>query len=222
MNLEGIAKTTQIAAAISSIALARKRAEHVPAAIALVVLAAVPIMRGPLRTVIEGPGGGELHALIYMDRAAELATSAVIAGLAMAVAVTANRVRRVYALAVFAWAAETIAIGILSPVGRQELQQFYFAVDLFALFVSAAALVKWGQRLTAAKLSPDSASMVALGLFGLDGAILLAPFSPWRAQVFGSDFSGIQACIAVVFGAFTVGQVIGWHFSSRGSPSGRA
>jgi hypothetical protein len=216
VNLEGIAKTAQIAAAISSIGLARKRAEHVPAALALIVLAAVPILRGPLRTVIEGPGGSELHTLIYVDRAAELATSAVVAGLAMAVAVTTKHIRRAYALAVLAWAVETIAIGIMSPAGRHELQRFYFAVDLFGLFVSAAALVRWGQRLTAAKLSPDTASVVALGLVGLDGAILLAPFSPWRGLVFGSDFSGIQLIIAVFFGGFTVVQMIVWRYSSRG------
>jgi len=101
------------------------------------------------------------------------------------------------------------------------LQVFYFGADLVGLFVSAAALVRWGQRLSAAKLSPDSASVVALGLVALDGAILLAPFSPWRADVYASDFSGIQLIIAMFFATFTVVQVIAWHFSSRGSASGR-
>ncbi len=52
MNLVALAKATQIAAAVSSIALARRRAEHVPAAIALVVLAAIPLLRDPLRDVL--------------------------------------------------------------------------------------------------------------------------------------------------------------------------
>jgi hypothetical protein len=215
MSLLAIAKTTQIAAAVSSIVLARKRVEHVPAAVALVVLALVPLVRGPLRAVIDGPGGGDMRALIYVDGAAELATSAVIAGLAIAVAVTANHARRAFALAVVAWALGSIVLGIMSPVG-QKLQRFYFAADLVGLFVSAAALVRWGQRLTAARRSPDTASVVALGLVGLDGAILLAPFSPWRAAVFGSDYAGIQLIIAMFFACFTVVQVIVWRSSSRG------
>ncbi len=217
MNLLAVAKITQIAAAVSSIALARRRAEHVPAAVALVVLAAIGLARGPLRDAYTS--GEEI--LYYVDSAAELGTYATVAGLALAVAVTRDTRRRAFALTVVAWAIGSIALGIASPIGSQ-LQRFYFGADLVGLFVSAAALVRWGQRLSAAKLSPDSASVVALGLFALDGAILLAPFSPWRANVYASDFSGIQLIIAMFFATFTVVQVIAWRFSSRGSASGRA
>ncbi len=218
MNLVAFAKATQIAAAVSSIALARRRAEHVPAAIALVVLAAIPLLRDPLRDVLDTSPTGVLY---YVDGAAELATSAVIAGLAMAIAVTKDSRLRAFALAAVAWAVASIVLGVMSPMG-QQLHRFYFAADLVGLCVSAAALVRWGQRLTAAKLSPDSASVVALGLFALDGAILLAPFSPWRADVYASDFAGIQVIIAMFFATFTIVQVIAWRFSSRGSASGRA
>ena len=134
----------------------------------------------------------------------------------MAVAVTGDQRRRAFALTVVAWAlAVAIALSIVSPVGRR-LQRVYFAADLVGLFVSAAALVRWGQRLVAAKLSPDSASVIALGLFALDGAILLAPFSPWRAVVFGSDYAGVQLIITMFFAIFAIVQVIAWRFSSRG------
>lgn len=214
MSLLAVALGAQIAAAVSSIALARRRAEHVPAAVALVVLAVVGVARGPLGAPLDA-SQGDPWALIYVDGAAELATSAVVAGLAMAVAVTGNQRRRAFALTVVAWALGSIVLGIASPVG-QKLQRFYFAADLVGLCVSAAALVRWGQRLGAAKLSPDSTSVIALGLFALDGAILLAPFSPWRAVVFGSDYTGVQLVIAMFFAIFTTVQVIGWRSSSRG------
>jgi hypothetical protein len=216
MTLIVVAKGTQIAAAVSSIALARRRGEHLPAAIALVVLAAIGIARGPVGSAITSPG----EILYYVDGAAELGTYATMAGLAMAVAVTKDMRRRAFALAFLAWAVGSIVLGILSPIG-QQLHRFYFGADLVGLCVSAAALVRWGQRLTAAKLSPDSASVVALGLVALDGAILLAPFSPWRADVYASDFAGIQVIIAMFFATFTIVQVVVWRYSSRGSASGR-
>ena len=217
MNLIALAKATQIAAAVSSIALARRRTEHVPAAVALVVLAGVPLARGPLRVALHTPGAEPLHTvLVYADGAAELATYATVAGLALAVAFGAAHSRRARALAVAAWALASVALGALypSPLVRGEgLQRFYFAADLVGLFVSAIALVGWAQRGMAAKRSPDSARRVALALVALDGAILLAPFSPWRGVLFGSDFSGIQVIVALIFATFAVAQGIAWRFS---------
>jgi hypothetical protein len=213
MNLITVAKATQLAAAVSSIVLARRRAEHIPAAIALVVLAAVALLRGPLYTALDAPGAPNL--LVYADGAAELATSAVVAGLAVAVAVTQNLRRRAFALTVAGWMLASILLSVASP-REEELKRWYFVADLVGLFVSAAALVRWSQRLAATKRSPSSASWVALSLFALDGAILLAPFSPWRARVFGDDFTGIHLTITVFFATFAVVQVVAWRLSSRG------
>jgi hypothetical protein len=222
MNLLGIAKATQIAAAASSIALARRRAEHVPAAVALVVLTAVGLARGPLRAALAPlprPIEGAARSLVYVDGAAELATYATVAGLAVAIAVREKHRMRVVAAAVALWALASVTLGALypSPLVRGEgLQRIYFAADLIGLFVSAVAIVGWTQRKLVAKRSPDSASLVALCLVALDGAILLAPFSPWRAVLYGSDFAGIQIIITMFFGIFTVTQVIAWRSSSRG------
>jgi hypothetical protein len=222
VNLLAIAKATQLAAAVSSIALARRRVEHVPAAVALVVLTGVGLARGPLRAALAPlprPVEGAARALVYIDGAAELATYATVAGLAVAVAVAVQHRRRALALAVAAWAFASIVLGALYPssvVRGAELQRVYFAADLLSLFVSAVALVGWAQRNMAAKRSPDSASMVALALVALDGAILLAPFSPWRGLLFGSEFAGIQIIITMFFAVFTAAQVIAWRFSSRG------
>jgi hypothetical protein len=144
---------------------------------------------------------------------------ATMAGLALAVAAGVQHRRRVVALAVAGWALASVALGALYPsplVRGAGLQRFYFAADLIGLFVSAIALVGWAQRGIAAKRSPDSSSLVALALVALDGAILLAPFSPWRGVLFGSDYAGIQVIIVLFFAAFTAAQVIAWRFSSRG------
>jgi len=222
VNLIALAETTQIAAALSSIALAKRRAEHVPAAVALVLLALVPLAQGPLRAALDPlprPVEGAARSLVFLDGAAELATCATIAGLALAVAVSASRRRRSVALAVATWALASIVLGALYPsplVRGAGLQRVYFAADLIGLFVSAVALVGWSQRSMAAQRSPDSSSLVALALVALDGAILLAPFSPWRGVLFGSDYAGIQVIITLFFATFAVAQVIAWRFSSRG------
>lgn len=221
MNLLAVAKGTQIAAAVSSIALARRRAEHVPAAVALVILTAIPLLRDPVRTAlapIPRPVEGAARVLVYLDGAAEMASYATLAGLALAVAASHHR-RRVIAGTVSAWAITSVVLGALYPsslVRGEALQRIYFAADLLGLFVSAAAVVLWAQRTMAAKRSPDSSSMVAVALMALDGAILLAPFSPWRGILFGSDFAGIQLIIILYFAVFTTAQVIAWRFSSRG------
>ena len=225
MSLLAIAKGAQIAAAVSSIGLAKRRAEHVPAAVALVVLTAVALARGPLNDALSAATGtnaprqGVDLVLVYLDGAAEMATYATIAGLALAVAFGAERRWRALAFTVGAWALSSVALGALypSPMVRGEgLQKVYFAADLIGLFVSAAALVTWAQRNMAAKRSPDSASLVAMSLVALDGAILLAPFSPWRGALYGSDFSGIQIIITLFFTTFAVAQGVAWRFSSRG------
>jgi hypothetical protein len=221
VNLLAVAKGTQIAAAVSSIALARRRAEHVPAAVALVILTAIPFVRDPVRTALAPlprPVEGAARVLVYVDGAAEMASYATLAGLAVAVAASRYR-RRAVAVTAAAWALTSLVIGALypSPLVRGEgLHRIYFAADLLGLFVSAAAFVLWTQRNFAAKQSPDSSSMVAVALIALDGAILLAPFSPWRGVLFGSDYAGIQLIIALYFAVFTVAQVIAWLCSSRG------
>src|SRR5262249_44838709 len=159
------------------------RAAHWPAAIALIILAAVSVARGPLLAAlhpmpkhVEGPA----LILVYADRWTELATLATVAGLCVAVAVSQEYRRRALLLNVAGWALACIALSALYPptfAYASRLQRFYFAADLVGLFVSAVALVIWAQRGMAAKRSPDSSSMVALCLFLLDGAILLAPFS---------------------------------------------
>jgi hypothetical protein len=212
VNLIGLAKGAQLAAAASAIALARRRAEHIPAAVALVLLAAIDVARGPLSAA----GRRAAPIFLYVDGAAELGTYATVAGLCLTVALPAKHRARVVAGAVVLWALTSIALACAYPsplVTGEGLQRVLFGADLLGLFVSSIALWRWMVDGIAARRSPSSSSMVALALFALDGAILLAPFSPWRGTVFGSDFSGIAVIVTAFFATFTIVQVILWKFS---------
>lgn len=219
MSLLGLVKAIQIAAAVSSIVLARRRAEHWPAAIALVVLTVVAVARGPLGEALASPVDGSARvALVYADGAAELATYATVGGLAVAVAVRQRHRRRALAGAVVVWALASIALGAAYPsplVRGPGLQRIYLYADLAGLFVASCALAAWAMHAVGERRSPKIRDIVALSLVALDGAILLAPFSPWRGEVFGADFAGIQVIISVFFAAFAVAQVLAWS-SSRG------
>jgi hypothetical protein len=221
VTIVGLAKATEIAAALSAILLARRRPEHVPAAVALLVLAAVALLRGPLNSALPpspNPRQGLELVLVYVDGAAELATVAAVAGLAVAVAVRAEHQRRAFAAVVATWALASIVLAALYPspvVTGPGLARVYVAADLLGLFVSSIALITWAARGIAAKRSPNSASMVALSLAVLDGAILLAPFSPWRGNVYGSSFDGPSIIITFFFAVFTAAQVIAWKFTRK-------
>jgi hypothetical protein len=215
MSLIALAKATEIAAALSSIALAKRRTEHVPAAVALVLLTLITLARGPLSHALSVASPPE-SILVFVDGAAELGTYATVAGLAVAVAVGAEHRRRTAAVAFAVWALASIALAAMYPsplVTGRGLHRVYFAADLVGLFVSAAALAYWTARKLAAKRSPDSASIISFGLVTLDGAILLAPFSPWRGNLFGSSFDGICVIIIVFFAAFFAVQVNAWKLS---------
>jgi hypothetical protein len=207
VSLETVAVATQIAAAVSSIALARRRGEHLPAAVALVVLAVIAVGHAGLFHLSPTP------VIAYVDGAGEIGSIATISGLCLAVAMRARRRWRALAAAVALWALACVGLGLHGAPAALALHRFYFAADLFGLFISAAALVLWAQRDAEERRSPCSASAVALALTALDGAILLAPFSPWRGDVFGDDFAGPQTIIILFFAVFTAVQVIAWKFS---------
>jgi hypothetical protein len=209
-----------VAAAASSIALARRRPSHVPAAIALAILAAVAVARGYLMAALHDvprPVEGAAVYLLHAERSAELLAIATTAGLCLAIAVAKPYRVRALALMGAVWGVTSVAMGAFypSPLTRGPgLHRFYFAADLFSLFVATAALVYWMLRSIAVKQSPDSSTIVALALVALDGAILLSPFSPWQGDPFATSFQGPQVIITLFFAIFTVAQVIAWKFST--------
>jgi hypothetical protein len=220
--LQAAGYAAQVLAAVSAVVLARRRAEHVPAAVALTLLAAANLLDAPILEALAPypvePWQGWHRLLVYLDGAINLANYAIVAGLAVAVAVSPERRRFAVGLVVGAWLLASVVLGALypSPIVRgAALQRVYFAADLIGLFVATVAIITRARALIAAKLSPDAASTVAFALAVFDAGILLAPFSPWRGALFGSDFGGIQLVIALSFATISVVQVLLWMGISR-------
>lgn len=221
-DLRAATFAVMILAAVTAVMVTRRRPGHVPAAVALVVLAVVTLARVPIYAALGPPSvepyTGAARVLVYVDGAMVLAAASVTPGLALAVAVPAERSRFAVAVVTGVWLVASVVLAVLypSPLVRGEgLQRIYLAADLIGLFVSAIALISESRRGIAAKKSPGSASMVAIGLVLLDVAILLTPLSPWRGSVFGASFDGVQVEIIVVFAAMSAAQGILWRFSTE-------
>jgi len=219
MTLLTAAFVAQIVAAGSGVVLARRRAEHVPAAIALALLATANLLHAPLLAALRPlprPIEGSARVLVYLDGAISLAQYAIVAGLAVAVAAAPRRRRLAVGLVAGGWLLAAVVLAALYPsplVRGAGLQRTYFAADLIGLFVATVALVTWARRAIAARRSPDGAYAVALGLVTFDAAILLAPFSPWRAALFSAPYTGPQLVITVFFAVVATAQVIAWNLS---------
>ena len=83
MTLFAVSVAAEVCAAVSAVALARRRPAYVPAAVALVLLAAVPFLDGPVHAALAPlprPITGPALVLVYLDGAINLATSAIVAG----------------------------------------------------------------------------------------------------------------------------------------------
>lgn len=179
------ALAAQVLAAVSAIMLARRQADHVPAAVALTLLAAVHVLHTPILAALSPPSvepwQGTARVLVYIDGAIGLADYAIIAGLAVAVAVSRERRRLAVALVGGAWLLASVVLAALYPsplVRGAGLQRVYFAADLIGLFVATVALITTARNSMAAKESPRVVHLVALGLVTFDAGILLVPFSP--------------------------------------------
>jgi hypothetical protein len=215
----------ETAAAVTAVLLAWRRPDHRPAAGALVLLAAANLARVPLNAALSPhpvePWQGVARVLVYLDSAAVLGAIAVTPSLALAVSVSPERRRLAVALIAVAWLLASLVLVALYPspaVRGAGLQRVYLAADLIGLAVATVALVAWARRGLAARRSPRSAPMVAIGLVALDLGILLVPHSPWRDGTWVSPFGRfeiIQIGIVVFFAAFAAAQGIVWRFSSR-------
>lgn len=212
MTLLDAALCSMVAAAASGVALARRRKEHRPAAVALVVLAVLAIAGEPLLRALP-PAGADiprrLWPLVYLDGARVLATVSVVPALALAVAGS----RRGVAVVVGLWLAGSAALAALYPspaVRGAELARLYLAGDLAGLFTAIAALAWWARL----RRWPGSAHAVAIGLIVLDIATLVTPFSPWHGAIFGPDYDVTQVEMLSVFAVICAAQVILWRFST--------
>ena len=217
-RIQAIALASQVFAAVSAFLLARRRPDHAPAAVALAALALANALGAPVAADLTPfsvePWQGWSRVLVYLDGAFNLATYAAIVGLAVAVAVPPERQRRAAGAVAAVWALASVVLAALYPsplVRGVGLQRIYLATDLLGLLVSTVALVSWARTGIAAKRSPGSVHVVALGLVALDAAILLAPMSPWHGSIFGASFDATWLIITLCFVTLTVVQVILWR-----------
>jgi hypothetical protein len=221
--LQVAAYSAEVLAAATAVALARRQRGHRPAAVALVALSAGSILHALTAAALTPyqaePWEGSARLLVYLDGALTLAADAALAGFAIAVAVSPERQRRVAAITIAVWLAASVVLGALYPsplVRGASLQRVYFAAELITLFVATGAIVTWARAGIAAKRSPSGVQTLALGMVLLDGAILLAPFSPWRLDLFSVPFGGIQLVITIFFAVVATAQVIAWRAISPG------
>jgi hypothetical protein len=215
--LWAIGLAAQVVAAVSAILLARRQAKHVPAAVALALLAGVNVLHAPVRATLTPdriePWEGTKRLIVYLDGAISLADYAIVAGLAVVVAVYPERRRLAVALVATVWLAASVVLAALYPsplVRGFGLQRIYFAADLIGLFVSTGALITWIQRARAAKQSPSLVHFVAVGMVTSDALILLAPYSPWRGALFDAPYTAPQVVILVFFAVVIALQVNAW------------
>jgi hypothetical protein len=188
-----------------------------------VLLAATNVLDAPILAALTPypvePWQGWHRLLVYIEGAMSLASPAIIAGFALTIAVPPERRRLAAGVVAAAWLLASIVLAAIYPsplVRGAGLQRIYFDADLIGLCVATIAVLTKGQANIAAKRSPDSAFLVALGLVMLTGAILLVPFSPWRLDLFGTPYGGVQLFITLAFATMTAAQVITWTLSSRG------
>ena len=215
--LQSAALAAEVASAALAVLLARRRPVHRPAAVALAALLAANVLRVAVVAALPWPPqaeplqGGAL-VLLDLDGALVLAAAAVVPGLALGA--SAEHPRRAVAYVVAAWALVSIALAVLypSPIVRGAgLARIYLAADLIGLFVAVVTLV---QRVRSRR-PPTSAHAVVLALVASDLAILLVPYSPWRAGLFGR-YDGAQLMILVLFVALTCFQgVLVWFSRSH-------
>lgn len=212
-TLYAAALLAEMSAAITAIGLARRSPGHRPAAIALCLLTLVAGCRSWTVAALRGlprPVEGAARLLVYCDGALVLASSAVIAGLAVTVSSPPEERSRAARILVGAWALASVALAVAYPspwVRGAALHRIYLVVDLVALFVSIVAT--W--KLVQLRLAPTSAQSIAIGLVTLDLGILLAPYSPWRESIFLSSQNPVQIGILVFFSAFAAAQGVLWH-----------
>lgn len=214
----GAALASILAAAVSGVLLARVRPAHGPARTALVSLALASILRAsvvlpflrPLARPVTGPG----LALVFLDGALALASSAIVPGLALAS--TAERPRRAVAAVAATWALASVVLAVAYPapmVRGDSLAGLYLDADLSALLVSALAL----SALAFNRTVPTSPQAVALVLTLSGLAIDVAPFSPWRTGVFAlvARWDVPQIMILATFATLTIYQVVSWLYYRR-------
>jgi hypothetical protein len=202
--LHAAAIASEGVAAVAGIVLAVRRREHVPAAVALSLLA--------VAAAVQAKTGSDPW-LVMVDRVVLLGEAAVPPALAVSVFLSPRLRRPVLACVVGAWLVVCLVVAVVPPpVASPLMQRVYLGADLAGLAVSIASFVTWAWW-ARGRASLGSAQSVAVALVLLDLGILLAPHSPWRSSVFASSFDVTQVTILTFFAVVATVEVILWRFS---------
>jgi hypothetical protein len=142
-----VATAAQVLAAFFAILIARQRRTYLPAAIALSLAALMGIILGTVSLALQGlpvPYEGGARILFHIATASKLAGDAIIAGLAVAVAVAAERRRLAVGIVGGIWLVASVVIAALYPsplVRGFGLARVHFASAVLGLCVATIAMV---------------------------------------------------------------------------------
>jgi len=208
MLLLWLARLTQIAAAVSAVLLARRRADHRPFAVYMVSVTVANTMRAmltawwcPIRPLGSPPFTGSARLAFHVDEAVGLALPAALA--ITAIVLFAER-RRLAVVPALAWIGGVAYLCASYPEVRgEQLRRVYLAAELGALCIAAGAITLWTWR----RLPPTPARVALLAVVIVDGVTLIA--GAWRYG-FWDHWHLQQIALTLLYATLTILQVLTW------------
>lgn len=221
IDLQRAALWAEFSAAIVAVLLARRRAAHWPAAIALVALVLTDVIRIPLHDALHPPptspyGFGKLRLLFHLSTGLWLANVSVLPMLAMSVCLS-RRKGAALKFVLVVWAVLTMCCAMFYPhpqVYGRGLARVFFGAELVSLFVTIAVIAEWTRR----RERPTTSHVVTMLLAGADAVAILAPYSTWSFGLF-ERYDTAQVTVLGFFGIIAAYEGVVWSSSARSSPS---
>jgi hypothetical protein len=203
-----VTRIALLGAALSAVALARRRADHWPVAAFLVWLVGVDVLRATLilrfdlvRPLGAPPLEGAARLAFHADQAIELSWAAGIAAIAI---LSFSRRSWPALLVALAWAGTVAYLATHYPAIRGDaLRLVYLGTELPALLIAAGLIMTWTWR----RERPTPARICVLALCVTDSITLFA--GAWRWG-FWSFWSLQQAAFALTYTTIAGFQVIMW------------
>ena len=222
--LHRLAIATIGACAITASALALRRREHAPAAVALFALFACNVLQAMIGERLAPypvePWQGTARVLVHIDTAVVLGAAEIVPALALSVTLSGQRRAVALALVALSWALASAVLATLYPapfVRGEGLFRLYLAADLVCLTVASAALISRLRTMLANRESPRPRDAVAISLVALDLGILMVPFSPWREGLWITPygrFDIVQVGVVIFFAGLSAVHGALWIRSS--------
>jgi membrane-associated HD superfamily phosphohydrolase len=206
-----------LAAAISAVALAWRRADHRTLAAFFGWLVGIEILRsvlnqryGLIRPLGSPPFTGAACVATHVNQAIELSWSA---GIAIVVLLAFQQRRWLAALVILSWAGAVAYLATHYPEIRgNALAQVYLAAELIAIAIAAASIITWTWR----REPPTPARIGILCVCVADVVTLIAGAYAWG---FWMHWDLNQIAFALTYATIAVYQVHAWRLLSSPSSS---